>query len=232
MCSLIFLLFFTSPCRRRIAYEVFLRGHQATAALSACGLSMHLWRKTRFCTYSLLAAGGVLGCSTALDLLPALFRNYSFYRGFPRAQVKACGRGIKIDIVLPHRIDVKAGQYINIWLPRASFRSIFQSHPFMVTSWRRPDTGPMRIQLLIEPREGFTRRLRRLCNSDKKCILLFGGSYGTPQSLGQYGSVLLVATGAGIAALLPYLKGLLVGYLRCEVVTRRIHLVWQMVEKG
>ena len=48
----------------------------------------------------------------------------------------------------------------------------------------------------------------------------------------EYGTVLLIATGFGIAAILPHLKELLEGYERCEVVTRRIHVVWQLKGEG
>ena len=51
-------------------------------------------------------------------------------------------------------------------------------------------------------------------------------------SMKDYGSVLMVASGFGIVAHLPYLKALLEGYMASRVVTRRIHLVWQVNHPG
>ena len=42
----------------------------------------------------------------------------------------------------------------------------------------------------------------------------------------------MVASGYGIAALLPYIQVLIRGYNSCEVRTRRLHLVWLLQEPG
>ncbi|KAI9784310.1 MAG: hypothetical protein M1839_002371 [Geoglossum umbratile] len=54
------------------------------------------------------------------------------------------------------------------------------------------------------------------------------GPYGNELNLELYGTVLLFATGIGIAGQLPYVKQLLEGYHNCEVKTRRIALFWEM----
>jgi len=43
---------------------------------------------------------------------------------------------------------------------------------------------------------------------------------------------MMVATGFGIAAQLPFLKELIQGFNRSEVRTRDIHLVWQLDDLG
>jgi hypothetical protein len=48
----------------------------------------------------------------------------------------------------------------------------------------------------------------------------------------KYETILMVASGFGIAAQLPYLKRLIHGYNSREVFARRIHLVWQIEDKG
>ena len=47
-----------------------------------------------------------------------------------------------------------------------------------------------------------------------------------------YKSILMVASGFGIAAQLAYLKKLIYGYNARLVRARRIHLVWQIADKG
>lgn len=91
------------------------------------------------------------------------------------------------------------------------------------------------IQLLIEPRDGFTHRLLRHAKetpSKTNYLVLFSGPHSSATPMGGYGSILMIATGFGIAAQLPNLKALIDGYKRCEVVTRRIHLVWQLQDQG
>ena len=48
----------------------------------------------------------------------------------------------------------------------------------------------------------------------------------------RYGSILIVASGFKIAAQLSHIKELLDGYEACNVITRRIHLVWQLMHQG
>jgi hypothetical protein len=44
----------------------------------------------------------------------------------------------------------------------------------------------------------------------------------------EYESILMVASGFGIATHLPYLQRLIYGYNPRRVKARRIHLVWQI----
>jgi len=52
-------------------------------------------------------------------------------------------------------MQVKPGQYINLWIPSIGFWSFTQSHPFVVTSWSewRQDI----LELFVEPQKGLTR---------------------------------------------------------------------------
>jgi NAD(P)H-flavin reductase len=61
---------------------------------------------------------------------------------------------------------------------------------------------------------------------------MFSGPHGQSIAMEKYETVLMVASGFGIAAQLPYLKRLIHGYNSREVFARRIHLVWQIEDKG
>ncbi|KFY80032.1 hypothetical protein V499_01062 [Pseudogymnoascus sp. VKM F-103] len=50
--------------------------------------------------------------------------------------------------------------------------------------------------------------------------------------MGEYKSVLMVASGFSIAAFVPHLKKLIYGYNTRAVQTRYIHLVWQIKNEG
>lgn len=101
------------------------------------------------------------------------------------------------------------------------------------------------LYFLIQPQDGLTRKLYerahdvdsfdlvdddRLQEIPRSCFQLawISGPHGSGAPVGKYGSVLMVATGIGIAAQLPYLKELIWGFNHCEIRTRRIHLVWQL----
>lgn len=105
-------------------------------------------------------------------------------------------------------------------------------------SWaakKKPSSELTTIQLLIDPRDGFTRRLLRHAETTRdtrKRLVLYSGPHGSPASMKEFGSVLMIASGFGVAAHLPYIKELLEGSQACEIVTRRIHLVWQLREQG
>lgn len=225
-------------CVRRLSYEIFLRGHQACAALSAYAMWRHLMNKSTFPRICLYVLSCVFLFTACLDVAVSTYRNFSFRYGLCQAEVSAAGSATKISLRIPRHLHVRPGQYINLWLPRAGFRSLWQSHPFVIASWNIPDTGPMHIHVLAKPRYGFTRRLTRLCDSGMERhrrshhLAIYGGPYGEDASLRQYGSVMMVAAGQGIAALLPHVQDLLDGFTKCEVVTRRIHLIWLLKDQG
>jgi hypothetical protein len=93
--------------------------------------------------------------------------------------------------------------------------------------------------LLAGAKAGFTRKLLQYARPhtgdptemDYR-LAWFSGPHGQTLKLGNYGSVIMVATGLGIAAQLPYLKELIKGYNNCNVRTRRIQLIWQIATWG
>lgn len=139
---------------------------------------------------------------------------------------------IQIDLELNRHVRIKEGQYIGLWIPAVGKLSFLQVHPFIVTSWAEGDTRHLR--LLVEPRRGWTKKLLRYAklSSGSPCRALFTGPYGTSISTRNCGIVLLVASGVGIVAQIPYLKQLVHDYNACRTLTRRIHLIWQLETMG
>jgi len=62
--------------------------------------------------------------------------------------------------------------------------------------------------------------------------VLFSGPYGLSAPVGEYESVLMIASGFGMAAQLPCLKQLIHGYQTRKVVTHRIRVIWQVEHIG
>ena len=130
-------------------------------------------------------------------------------------------------------------------MPTLNLRAAVQSHPFIIASWTESD--PIYIELLIKPENGFTNNLWDVAIkyknpeegeiSDheypaKSWMIWYSGPYGNPESIDDYGSVLMIATDFGVAAYMPILQELIRGYEKCRVRTRRVHLVWQLVTWG
>jgi NAD(P)H-flavin reductase len=129
-------------------------------------------------------------------------------------------------------LAIKPGQYINVWILFVSFWSFTQSHPFVVISWAVEEQKT--LDLFIEPRRGLTRELlhRASKNQALDFLVMFSGPHRKSVPVEEYETILMIASGFGIAAQLPYLKQLIHGYNARDVRARRIHLIWQIEDKG
>jgi NAD(P)H-flavin reductase len=112
--------------------------------------------------------------------------------------------------------------------------SMFQMHSFVVSWWEEDDQGEEIISLLVKPRSGLTRQFGdRLREPNEYCVII-DSPYGPDRAGGMirdvcdYGHILMIATGIGIAAQVPYIKELLDGQRKGIVRTQRITLVWEL----
>ncbi|KAJ5982690.1 hypothetical protein N7451_012790 [Penicillium sp. IBT 35674x] len=239
------------PYFRGWSYEIFLRGHQLLAVafvyhqLLAVAFVYGTWRhlpmhdtSTKLYIY---IATGLLGLNTCLESVFILYRNGPFSgHGAPRALVSfavieseeepANVTAAQVQVILPRPVHVEPGQYINLWMPSVNLGSWMQTHPFTITSWskRRQDT----LKLLVQPRHGFSGDLVRHGSLGVKTsisfLALFSGPHGITENTDHYETALLVTSGFGIAASIPYLKKMIHGYNTCTSDVRRLHLVWQI----
>ncbi|KAG0644964.1 hypothetical protein D0Z07_9345 [Hyphodiscus hymeniophilus] len=157
-------------------------------------------------------------------------RNGIFHYRSAQAHITHEYSAVRVRVQLHKPLDVKAGQIINLWMwiPSVSFWSFLQSHPFVVISWA--ERAQDHLDLFIEPRRGLTRDLLRYAEGERAMHpwVLFSGPHGKSIPTIDCENILMIASGFGIAAHLPYLKQLIHGYNAREVRARRIHLVWQV----
>jgi hypothetical protein len=129
-----------------------------------------------------------------------------------------------------------------------------QSHPFFISWWYKDTDGQDVVVFIISHRKGFSDSLA----SSSSGLLVLGvvegkdenrrlmlatdpgrpqgtelrafveGPYGQEVILGEFGTVLLFATGIGIAGLLPFVREFLQGFRNFEVKARRISLFWEV----
>lgn len=222
-----------SRIAQKPSYEVFLLTHVLLAVICVYSVWEHLPAQhvlPRLYVYVFL---GIFGATLALESVIILIRNGVFHWRRSRATITCSAGMVHVRLHLSKSLDIKPGQHINLWMPSVSFGACLQIHPFVVTSWTaRPQTT---LELFVQPRRGFTRDLLRLASQGKQGEdrwVMFSGPHGQTVPAGEYDKVLLVADGAGIAAQLPYLKRLIHGYHAGQVLTRKIHLVWQISNIG
>ncbi|KAI1955084.1 hypothetical protein LOZ58_006869 [Ophidiomyces ophidiicola] len=114
---------------------------------------------------------------------------------------------------------------IRVTLPRP-----MKSHPFTIVSWSKGEQDA--LDLIVQPRRGLTADLLRLAESSPESSLsspaFISGPHGVRNSVGKYETVLLVASGPGIIAVIPHVKQLIHGYNTKSSRTRRVHFVWQL----
>lgn len=228
------ILVFSPEPFRSPAYEVFLRVHQALAVLVLYTMWRHVVVKSLFPSLYVFIMTSLLASTSILEFAFIIFRNFAFGQPYPTAYITKVDGAVMISLTSPRPLRIRAGQYLNLWIPSINFWS---SHPFTVVSWTEGKHPIMTF--LIEPRGGFTNQLLSKAVRpsvtpavEDYALAMFSGPHGSTESFGDYGSVLLVASGFGVAAVLPHVQQLIRGYNRCETRTRRVHLVWLLRETG
>lgn len=177
----------------------------------------------------------------ALQLVRIIYRNVAFGRSSVRMTLQRHGDAAKVTLRLPRPWKARAGERLILGVPRIGLFYLFQSHPFTIAWWEENDTGKTTsVSLLLRPQNGFTRKLCDRVEPNQEYVAWIDGPFG-PSSvhplglsseIGDYGHVLLVATGIGIATQLPYIKEILNGHRIARVRTQKISLVWQLDRPG
>ena len=222
--------FLRVPC-----YEVYIRLHGLVATCLVILLWQHLSISPFFSRFYIIIAAGVFASTTLLRFLRILFRHAahgSFHSSTKVVGIPSSRDTYYLKIQMPRPWTVRAGQYFFIWIPFCSFWSLFQSHPFTVAWWdEEPDGSILQVYTIVQAHAGFTRKLIR--HTDAQALWTWvDGPYGTAVEIGEYGNVLMFASGIGIAAQVPYVKEHLKGLKAHTVRTRSAILVWQLEHEG
>jgi predicted ferric reductase len=145
----------------------------------------------------------------------------------------------------------RAGQWFYICIPGVSHMAFIQSHPLYVSWWYHVDNpdhvkhkdkkdricdyncpGDDYVVFLVQKQRGFSRNLflhtGNSFDDSSTMRAIIEGPYGNELRLDSYGTVILFATGIGIAGQLPYIAQLLKGYRECKVKTRKIEVFWEV----
>ncbi|KAF7166678.1 hypothetical protein CNMCM6106_002394 [Aspergillus hiratsukae] len=239
-CMLLSLLFV--PMVKRRVYEAFLYTHLVFALVGLYAIWKHLPSnspKLQWCVIACLAACSI---TTLFQILRIVYRNFVLGRKSVRMTMSPHAEDIMhVTLSLPRSWRVSAGERVCLTVPSVGLFYFFQTHPFTITWWEESEDGnATSISLMFRARTGFTRKLYdRLKPNQKYWALIdgpygpsLGGKFGISQDLGDYGHILMVTSGIGIAAQLPYAKEILQRRRGAEVRTQRISLVWRLDRAG
>jgi NAD(P)H-flavin reductase len=216
---------------RRMAYELFVLQHIATAGVFLWLLYVHV---PSYAVYNIWFAIAAISSDWLLRLCLLFYQNFrlrpfgalgnGMRRVGHRAKVQAMSSDITVLTIKDARISWKPGQHIYVWLPRVG---PLESHPFTIASRYTTSKGCdcNDIQLAIRAQSGFSRRIHRYAerrqdgHHELPLTAFIAGPYGSPPRWDAFETLILISASTGASFTLPILESL----LHCQAIcTRRI----------
>ncbi|KAL2808655.1 FAD-binding domain-containing protein [Aspergillus granulosus] len=208
---------------RRCLYEVFIKFHYLMAVLALAAAWRHVRLQRLFAQIYLLIGTCLFATLTGFHWVLLLLRNVTHNRFGSRAQIRR-GRGSQVaHVIIPinRPFEPYAGMTVYIWMPGVSPFSIFYTHPFSIVWWETNEQGKATsVSLLIERKDGFTKSL--LNHQAGEFLTWIDGPYGQQTDLTRYNNILMISSGIGIAAQIPYIRELL------NLQPKQIYVVWEV----
>ena len=121
----------------------------------------------------------------------------------------------------------RGGQFIYLRFTDLDKRSVFQNHPFYIAWWYKSDQGDDVAVCVVEKRRGLTKQLFVVDQNVKKRVLI-DGPYGRNLNPHRFNSILLFATGTGVAGLLSIVAEVFQNPDRSPVNLRQVVLFWEV----
>ncbi|XWX00678.1 hypothetical protein V2A60_008699 [Cordyceps javanica] len=145
-----------------VAYEIFLKIHELSAAILAYLLLSQVLADASFNRLALYVYGGVSGLLNVFFLGRYGYNNFAGGR-WPSLVYSEIGMSkihgtwwLHMELKAPRRIHVKPGQYINVWIPGVQLLS---SHPFATTV--TDDEHRTVFHVFVQAESGMTKTLTR-----------------------------------------------------------------------
>ena len=230
-----FLCIHSLPVLRRLAYELFVMLHIPAAAIF---VAMMFWH----CNNA-LTSWAYLEATVAIWGLSLIYRLYylnwsrwwrgSFLCGEDAAVTMMSENAVKVTI--PTQMRWSPGQFVYLRIPGIS---VFENHPFTIASLCSDDFPSTYgeqyrdMTLVFRPFGGFTRKvaaaaMRHGPNHTYRAFV--DGPYGGMQrELASFDSIVLIAGGSGITALVSQLLLLIKKMRDGSAVTKQVHVIWAL----
>ncbi|ELR04190.1 hypothetical protein VC83_03096 [Pseudogymnoascus destructans] len=198
---------------RSFSYELFVLQHIAAAAVFLWLLWMHVPAYARYNIWFAIAAlvfdKLAMYAWTAWTNAPASGRTGSGLSKFigHRAEIRAVNT--EMTEVIIHDVQFKwaAGQHIYLRIPSIG---PLEAHPFTIASVCSDTSSASSIQLLVEKRGGFTKRLHAAATKeqDKGVTAIITGPLGRPPTWAAFETLILISASTGITFTLPILESM------------------------
>lgn len=200
-------------------------------------------------TICLVVASSIFAFHLVVFLTRFGIRNCVAWKRLSTAEVIKHEGAVELIISPARPWKVLPGQYVYISAPAVRIRSFadpftmvrsfMEAHPFTVIWWEEGADGRAeRFSVLVKAESGFTKALAETTHHQLR--LCIDGPYGVSRDFTKYSSVhnsiLMIATGIGIAAHIPYVKHLIDSFPNVEADANReprrsIYLVWEVDEE-
>ena len=219
------------PVLRRRSFEVFVKSHVFLSIATMFAIWQHVNAKRLTSRILVLSAVSLWGAVHAFHIGLSIFRS-----ALCRAtlEVKEIEDALIMDVVVPRPWKIRGGDYVHLWIPGASFRSFWQSYPFVIAWWTWTQTAHHRRRLTVH---ALTDRrlgdnLKLTANTHTRLFTLLSGPFGQGPALGEFGTVVLITTGMGISAHLPMIKTVIEECQSFRARTRKLRLLWQVDQES
>lgn len=206
---------------RRMAYEVFVIQHLASAVVFLWLIYVHVPASARYNVWFAIAA---LCFDRVCRVALLVWQNIKFspdkskctggQRIGHHAQLKAIGDSITVVTIKDVHFTWRPGQHLYLWIPRIG---PVEAHPYTIASAHQlPGTCVCNsIQLVVRKHSGFSRRLHDFATKqreerEKNSLTVFvSGPYGSPPRWDIYETIVLISASTGASFTLPILESVL-----------------------
>lgn len=232
---LIVLCVHSLPFLRSWMYELFVALH---VPLSVIYLGMLFWHCNNYITswnylFATLAIWALSYCFRLFFLNWTNPRRMSWLIGEEAAVTILPENAVKITI--PTQVKWRPGQYVYLRMPGIS---VFENHPFTIASLCSDDFPSecgedyRDMTLVFRPFGGFTRKVLNTAlekGPQSTYRAFIDGPYGGMQrDLASFDTVVLLAGGSGITAIVSQLLDLIKKMRDGKAVTKRVEVVWAL----
>lgn len=160
--------------QHKILYKIFLHIHQALVASFFYFIQHYLSLGKIFSCIYLYIFFGMFLAILLFETGNILYWNYTVYSGYLQVFLildsKLSISMVTVNIYLSKLLQVKAGQYINLWVPSVSVQFFLQSHLFVIISWIKGKQN--NLQLIVELCKGLSRKLLYYSKNNRSCFVL------------------------------------------------------------
>lgn len=216
---------------RRLAYEVWLLQHIASAVIMLWLLYKHipsnarymLWMSISFLVFDRAARwANLLWQNTRLRPNSSKCNNGRRF-GY-KISVKAIGDTVTLLNINDVHFKWRAGQHIYLWIPRLG---PLEAHPYTISCAHavQDECCSNSIQLIVRVHEGFSKRLHEYAANHSETMLrgFVSGPYGAPPVWDAFETLVLIGASTGASFTVPVLESVARKHLE-ETCVRKIEV--------